>query len=115
MATNPSKLMPGDVVDEVRSVLLAASTGKGDKPQFLTAYQILERLPSPTKDVLIAQRGLPGKGSGSSYSAASLVADAAESIHGVEIAFLDCAGISFTVGRNEITSGYATCGLYRLP
>ena len=108
-------LMPRDIADEVRAVLRSAHVGKGTERRFLTAYQILERLPAPLRDEVIADRGLPGKGGGSNYSAASLIADAAESLHGVETAFLDCGGITFSVGKHEVVPGYPLCGLYRIP
>ncbi len=39
------KLKPSEIVDAVREVLENASTGKGENPHYLTAYQILDRLP----------------------------------------------------------------------
>lgn len=58
-------LKPSDIVDEVRQILSNANQGKGNSPKYMTAYQILNRLPSEISTRLIEERGLPGKGSGS--------------------------------------------------
>lgn len=105
-----------DIVDDVREVLRGSCRGKGDEPCFLTAYQILNRLDAGIARQLILERGLSGKGAGRSYSAASLVADAAEVLSKrgeVAIAYLDCGGISVRMDTGLIEPGYEVCGLYR--
>ena len=44
----PVDIMPRDIVDQVRSVLQNANRGKGYIPNYLTAFQILERPAAPT-------------------------------------------------------------------
>ena len=107
-------LMPDDILDDVRTVLLKAHTGRGSDRQFMTAYQILAALPEPVRSTVISQRGLPGMGAGVHYSAASLVSDAAEKVHGIEKAFLDPRHVSFEVEQRAVPAGYQVCGLYRL-
>jgi hypothetical protein len=108
-------LMPTDITDQVRTVLLNAHTGKGTERTFLTAYQILERLPDTVRTTLISERQLGGKGTGVTYAAPSVVSDAAERIPGIEIAYLDTQGIKLEVAGQTLTAGYPVCGLYRLP
>jgi hypothetical protein len=110
-------IMPSDVTNEVLAVLQAADPGKGAAPQYLTAYQILQRLEPPLRDQLIAERGLPGKGAGIKYSAAQVVSDAAEMLERrgqVQIEYMDNENVLFEVGGNTVSGGYAVCGLYRL-
>src|SRR4051794_30527942 len=98
MQTQTANLMPRDITDEVRAVLLAAHRGKGgDRPNFLTAYQILDRLPTATRDRLVAERTLGGRGSGVSYAAPSVVSDAATSLPGIVVEYMDTAGLAVTV------------------
>jgi len=42
-------LRPTHIVDDVRTVLADARRGKGDRPNYLTAFQILDRLPEPLR------------------------------------------------------------------
>lgn len=111
-------VMPSDIVTEVRDVLRAASTGKGSRPTFLTAYQILGRLPEPLRARLIQERGVPGSGAGQCYAGASVVQGAAQMLNRtgeVEIAYLDTAGLTFDIGEPvEVSAGYQVCGIYRL-
>lgn len=108
-------LMPSEIVDEVRDVLQNANRGKGTQPTFLTAYQILERLPKPIKDRLNQERTGAGKGTGVYYGAASVVSDAAEVLERrglVEVAYLDCSGIEIK-GTQPVVPSFGVCGLYR--
>lgn len=109
-------LMPGDILEDVRQVLLAASQGKGSTPAFLTAYQILDRLRADVRDRLIRERTLGGRGAGVAYAAPSVVSDAAEKLRteGLEIAYIDTAGLTLTVAGQVSQPGYTICGLYRL-
>jgi hypothetical protein len=107
-------LMPSDIRDEVRDVLAKASRGKGDERKFLTAYQILAGLPKATRERLIAERKLGGKGTGVRYSAASAVSDAAEQIQGVEVHYIDTRQLTIHVDGQLVEPGNKVCGLYRL-
>lgn len=109
-----ANLKPSDVLEEVRSVLADASQGKGTAPSFLTAYQILDRLPDSIRSRLIAERSVGGQSAGSSYCAPSVVADAAEMIPEVEIAYMDTMGVTLKVAGHVLTPGYSVCGIYRL-
>jgi hypothetical protein len=107
-------LMPSNIRDEVRDVLARASRGKGDETTFLTAYQILARLPEAIRARLIDERQLGGKGTGVHYAAASVVSDAAEQIQGVEVRYLDTRQLTIHVAGQLVEPGYQVCGLYRL-
>jgi len=108
-------LMPNDIIAEVEAALGDVQEMTNNRGRaFLTAYQILDRLSQQTKDQLIVERGAPGKGAGIYYSAASVVSDAAEKIHGIEIVFLDTSDIKILLNEEDITPGNRYVGLYRL-
>jgi len=107
-------LMPSDIVEEVRHVLRSAHRGKGAGPCFLTAFQILERLPVATRDRLVAERTIGGTGSGQTYAAPSVVSDAAEMVPGIVIDYMDSRGIIIPVAGTTVTPSYEVCGLYRI-
>ena len=108
-------LMPTDLVNSVRKVLLKARRGGDRLPSFLTAYQILTRLPPTIKARLIRERGLGGKGAGTRYAAASVVSDAAECVPGVVVAYLDVKEIGLSVEDSSIVPSPKVCGIFRLP
>lgn len=105
--------MPTDIVAEVRTVMEEAHRGKGDRPNYLTAFQILNRLPETTRARLIRERGLGGTGTGA-VGAPSLVSRAAR-MAGAEVDFLDTVGLSLHVAGQAVTPSYEICGMYRLP
>src|SRR3954454_14766131 len=107
-------LMPSDIVDEVRRVLLEARRGKGNRPNFLTAFQILDRLPTEIRDRLIAERTGGGGGAGTTFAAPSVVSRAARSIAGVDIEYMDSLGLSVQVAAVPTATSDEVCGLYRL-
>jgi hypothetical protein len=106
--------MPSDIVDEVRSVLLAAKSGKGHRPNFLTAFQILDRLPEATRSRLISERTGGGEGAGVVFAAPSVVSHAARLIPGVVVEYLDCVGLAAQVAGHSVSPSFEVCGLYRL-
>lgn len=108
-------LSPQDIEGEVRRILEAARAGRPESPPFLTAYQILDRLQPLHRRTVITQRGLPGRGANTQYSAAGLVADAAQRIPGVEVRWLDTEGLSFSADGSTVEAGHVVVGLYRLP
>ena len=107
-------LMPSDIVDEVRKILLAAHRGKGDRPNFLTAFQILDRLPEATRTRLLDERKGGGAGGGSPFAAPSVVSKAARLIPGVVVEYLDSVGIAVRVAEQTVRPSNEVCGLYRL-
>lgn len=111
-----ANVMPSDILHEVLTVLRDAGTGKGSTRWFLTAYQILDRLPPHLRDQLIRERGMPGIGSGNHYASASVVADACEMLarrDKVRIEYLDPGGTQALVKGQWITPSYDVCGLYQ--
>jgi hypothetical protein len=102
-------LMPTNIVSDVEAVLLR------NRPNYMTAYQILEDLPTPVRDQLILERGLPGQGSGNNYASATVVSDAAQMLPGIQIEFLQTQHVIFEVAGHQIRSSSPSCGLYRLP
>jgi hypothetical protein len=106
--------MPSDIVEEVRAVLLNARRGDWERPNFLTTYQILERLPAAMRDQLIAERTMGGRGSGVNYSAVTVVAQAAALIAGVVTEYLDTVGLSAQVAGQPVSPGFEVCAVFRL-
>lgn len=104
-----------ELVVAVGEVLANAARGKGEDHHhhYVTAYQILARLPDALRQALLTQYGQPGQGAGKNYTAASRVAAVAREIGRVD--YLDARGISFDgVGdETEIRSGYPVIGVFR--
>src|SRR5260370_22968726 len=98
-----ANLMPSNIVDEVRQVLQSAIDAGRYGRCFLTAYQILERLPDSTRDRLIAERSRGGHGAGVHYAAPSVVSDAAEMLPGIEIMARDSRGLTIQFAAQPIT------------
>jgi hypothetical protein len=111
-----SQLSPSDIKEHVREVLRHAAHGKGERPNFLTVYQILERLPAEIKARLISERGcIGGQGAGESYSAASVVAQAAQLLApDVVVEYLDSQELLLRVNGETITPGNEVCAVYRV-
>ncbi len=96
-----ANLMPSDIKD--------------DRPYYLTAYQILDRLPNDIRTRLIQERTIGGRGAGVSYGAPSVVSDAAELLKpDIEIDYIDNVGMHVDVAGTPITPGFEVCGIYRL-
>ncbi len=110
------KIMPTDINDEVKAILKSTQKDSHYGHSYLTAYQILEKLPSQIRDQLIKERGMPGQGSVNNFTAASVVSDAAEMLPGIEIVFLDSSFLKIMLrdGTNLVVPGNANIGLYRL-
>lgn len=108
------QLRPADIVDEVRGVLAAAHRGKGDRPTYLTALQILARLSETTRARLIDERTGGGHGTGKPFAATGVVSRAAR-MAGAEVEYLDSDGLSVEVAGQPVFPGYKVCGVYRLP
>lgn len=102
-------LMPKDIEGEVLAVLRSAH--KDHKGYcYLTAYQILDRLPPTTRGRLIDERGLTG-----SYTAVSLVTRAADKLPGIDHPVaLDAQGVVFTIAGQPKTAGNPNVAIYRL-
>lgn len=97
----------------VLAVLANAAKGRGEHPHYLTAYQILERVPDGIRNTLIDELGKPGRHAGKHRTAVGPIKDAARRI--AEVDYLDARGLSFEYGEGEeLSSGYPVIGLYRL-
>ena len=108
------ELRPSDIVDAVRAVLAAARRGKGDRPNYLTAFQILDRLPAELRTRLVSERTPGGTGAGTVFAAPSVVSRAAR-MAGAEVEYLDSVGLSVQVAGQPVTPSYEVCAVYRLP
>jgi hypothetical protein len=108
------ELRPTDIVDDVRAVLAAARRGKGDRPNYLTAFQILDRLPDQLRARLIRERTAGGADAGVVFAASGVVSRAAR-MAGAEVEYLDSIGLSVQVAGQSITPSYEVCAVYRLP
>lgn len=109
-----------DIVEAVERVLKDASKGKArhGEPWFLTAYQILARLPEEMRTWMIDKYGRPGRGGGQHNSAALQVARIAARLVGEENkAYLDTGDIFFDVklADGHVQAGYELCAIFRLP
>ncbi len=104
-------LSPADIRPAVREVLLA--TGNS-----LASYDILERLPEPLRDRILAERGMPGAGAGSRYTAASLIRHAVEgllpSLDAPYRVYRDVSDLTFSVAGHIIRPGHHSIAFYRL-
>ncbi len=111
LESKTGRLSPSDIRPAVRIVLEAA-----DAP--LTSYEILERLPVVLRDRLIAERGLPGAGSGSNFSAASLVTQALDALLPSKDApyreYKNLVGQTFVIAGQKIKPSGTAIAVYRL-
>jgi hypothetical protein len=106
--------------EEIRLVLENASRGRGSRPKFIAAYQILDRLKPMRRQELIRRYAKPGRGAKRHFSAASIVATVAD--RGVrdgrfERVYVDTRNLYFgvkDVAESPIAAGYGVCRLYRL-
>lgn len=108
-----TRLMPSDVEKEVHQVLMSVAGDSTSRP-YLTAYQILSRLPSATCQRLIAERGRGGAKSGVYYGAPSVVATAAGMLSNIDIRFIDTGDLSIHIDGENVTAGCDVVGIYRL-
>lgn len=99
----------------IRKVLASAAKGKGQSPQFLTAYQVFERLPRTYKDAVLAKYGKAGGAeSGVYFSACSYIAQLLSLMEDVSRFYLDTQGIQFWVEGKYRDAGYQVCAVYSL-
>ena len=100
----------------IARVLAQAAKGKGREPSYLTAYQILRRLPTPLSQLLINEYGEPGKGAGRNFSAVSRVAQVARAVAD-KPEYLDAHELAFEYADGEqlVEGGNRVVGLYRAP
>jgi hypothetical protein len=106
-------LMPSEIVDEIRGILSLASRGKGSRSNFLTSFQILNRLSEPTRQRLIRERSMGGAGGGT-YSAPNVISTAAQSIPDVVVEYIDTGGLSIDVADQTVRPSNTVCGIYRI-
>ena len=102
------------IAEAIRTELSNAARGKGTRPHFLTAYQLLDRFPPELQKELIDAYGAPGQGAGKHYTAASRVAGVVRDLPDVEVEYLDARGLLFDQEEDEVRSGYPVIGIYRM-
>jgi len=105
--------------EAIHKVLEGAAKGRGHGtairyPHYLTAYQILRRLPPAHHQALINEYGEPGKKAGRHFTAVSRVAQIARTI--ADYDHLDASDLEFKFDEGEelVTGGSRVVGLYRL-
>ncbi len=99
---------------EVLQVLQDAMDTNGNYA-WLTAHQVLNRLPASTRDPLIQKRGGVGLGSGASYSPTRDIGHAIEGLGVVvERTVLDARGANFEVAGQSVPAGFPFIALYRI-
>ena len=112
MAKKKAKKARSSVANHVRNVL--KEHGKNsEKNSYLTAYQILEKLPEPVRDRLIKKYGLGGEGSGLHNAATKVIARTAMTVTN-EVVYLHTSKITFSVQRKKLKPGPVECGLFRI-
>jgi hypothetical protein len=110
--------MPLDptLVRAVEAVLVSAAKSKvpppNNRPNYLTSYQILDRLEATLRTSLINTHGHPG--AGQNRAAAHVIAEHAAAVPGVEIEYFDSVGATFEVAGQNVQPGYQVTALYRL-
>lgn len=115
-------LKPKDITGAVKKVLKDVLLGSRGERTFLTAYQIVDRLPEKLRNRLIRERGRGGvrgeggRDAGVAYAAPGVVSDAAQMLPDIEIDFIETRDLTLVVGTQEIIPGSTqTCALYRIP
>ena len=104
---------------EMLKVLKKAKRGKNrsNNPWFLTAYQVLNRLPEKVRNELTKNYGLSvGYNAGYRYSAATYVAQTLERMKkDVEITYLDNDELLVELwDGTQVRPGNSLCALYRI-
>ena len=100
--------LPSAIVKDVLKIL--------PTEHYVTAYQILHRLPAAIQSKLIAGRGRPGAHSGRYYTSATDVAKAAEMLvrtGKAEKTWLDTKDLRLECEGKTIEAGNPSCALYR--
>ena len=109
-------ITPTNILPDVLTVLQDAKDGDGN-PMFITSYQVLERLPKPSRDQILAERPRPGAGTGAYFSADTVTAQALD-MHvkrsAAEKEWLDSREFTISVGGKEVQPGNPQTALYRL-
>mgnify|MGYP000658955378 CR=1 FL=1 len=103
-----------EVIQAIRHVIGHAAKGKGPHPQYVTAYQILDRLPTAMRAALIDEYGKSGAGAGDWTSAAKHIANLIKGMSGIDVEHFDTRGVEFRIGDEQPRAGYEVCGIYRL-
>jgi hypothetical protein len=115
MTAANAEIRPEQIEDDVRQVLRSAARGKGASPNYLTAYQILNRLRPEVRARLIAERGRGGRGEGSHFAATGVVMNALKRLGpAVHIVYLDTGGLQLVVDNETVEPGNRVCALYRI-
>lgn len=92
---------------EIRRILLDAKDPKGPVYIYLTAHQILNRLPASIREPFIQKRGGVGLGSGASSSPTRDIGIAIEAMDNeIERAVFDARGAVFEVAALSVPAGY---------
>lgn len=110
-----AKVERHELESDILKILKGASTGKGTEHGYLTAYQILNRLPDNLQQKLKEMHGdYAGRGAGEHFSPATRVAQVASKMDLVKQGVLDTKGLSFDVGQiEEVSAGFNLCAIFR--
>ncbi|MFO0958240.1 MAG: hypothetical protein U0800_12575 [Isosphaeraceae bacterium] len=107
--------MATQLEQEIRRILQDAKDPKGPVYAYLTAHQILNRLPASIRDPLIQKRGGVGLGSGASFSPTRDIGIAIEAMGDeIERAVFDARGAHFDVAGQSVPAGYPLIAIYRI-
>lgn len=104
--------------DAITKVLLKAKLGKDRVTvSYMTAYQVLQKLPKKLLEELEHEHGPKmGRHAGQHFSIATRVAKIAATIPQVQVAWLDTRFLHFQQQTgDDVSAGFGLVGLFRLP
>ena len=104
-------LMPTNIRDVVEQIIRHSEN-------YLTAYQILERLPPRLRDQLLNERGASGQEGRNRFTAVTVVTQAASMLCDAgtcECVYIDSGGIQFEVAGELLRAGNTASACYRIP
>ncbi len=97
----------------IRKVLKDACKNPQNKHVYLSAYQILDLLPTGVRNRLIRDHGLGGKGSEADHGATWLVSSVARTVT-KDVVYVDTRRTEFEVQKSPVPPAGTYCGLFRL-
>ena len=111
------KISAEEILKAVTEVISSAFHGSRTTPSWLMAIQVMNRLPVEIQLRLVADHGMPGKGSGNNHAGSHVVKDALLMLHRagiVAVDYLDANGeVSIDCIDETVKPGDLTVAIYR--
>lgn len=105
-----NKLNPSDIREAIEQVVR-------ESENYLSPYQILERLPISMKAELISHYGKPGRGAGHNFSGVSRISQMTRKLcdNGIcEFIYINSDNLYFEVAGDHYQAGSPACACYRI-